>query len=31
MDLKVLRYLVEIVRHGGFGRAAEQVHLSQPA
>ncbi|AMX04058.1 LysR family transcriptional regulator [Microbulbifer thermotolerans] len=31
MDLKVLRYLVEIVRHGGFGKAAEQVHLSQPA
>jgi len=31
MDLKVLRYLVEIVRHGGFGKAAEEVHISQPA
>lgn len=31
MDLRVLRYLVEIVSCGGFGKAAEQVHLSQPA
>ncbi len=31
MDLRVLRYLTAIVRCGGFGKAAEQVHLSQPA
>ena len=31
MDLRVLNYLVEIVNCGGFGKAAERVHLSQPA
>ncbi|TCK04075.1 LysR substrate-binding domain-containing protein [Marinobacterium mangrovicola] len=31
MDLRELRFLVEIVNCGGFGKAAEVVHLSQPA
>lgn len=31
MDLRVLRYLTAVVSCGGFGKAAEQVHLSQPA
>ena len=31
MDLRVMRYLVDIVDHGGFGKAAEKVHLTQPA
>ncbi|PPC76028.1 LysR family transcriptional regulator [Pokkaliibacter plantistimulans] len=31
MDFRQLRYLVEIVASGGFGKAAEQVHLTQPA
>lgn len=31
MDLKALRYFTAIVEHGGFAKAAEQVHLSQPA
>jgi len=31
MDLKVLRYLIGIVEAGGFGKAAKQLHLSQPA
>lgn len=31
MDLRVLRNLVEIVNAGSFGKAAEQVHLSQSA
>ncbi|PWK92092.1 LysR family transcriptional regulator [Fulvimonas soli] len=30
MDLRGLRYLVEVVRHGGFARAAEHAHASQP-
>ncbi|MFI8622360.1 MAG: LysR family transcriptional regulator [Marinomonas sp.] len=31
MDLKVLRYFMAIVDNGSFGKAAEQVHISQPA
>lgn len=31
MDLRVLRYLVAIVDGGSFGKAADQVHISQPA
>ncbi|WP_243041614.1 LysR family transcriptional regulator [Dyella sedimenti] len=30
MDLRGLRYLVEVVRHGGFARAAEYAHATQP-
>jgi DNA-binding transcriptional LysR family regulator len=30
MDLRTLRYLVEVVRRGGFARAAEHAHASQP-
>ncbi|WP_430388463.1 LysR substrate-binding domain-containing protein [Dyella sp. 20L07] len=30
MDLRSLRYLVEVVRHGGFARATEHAHASQP-
>ncbi len=31
MDLKVIRYFIEIVDAGGFGKACEKVHLTQPA
>ena len=31
MDLKVIRYFIEIVDAGGFGKASEIVHLTQPA
>jgi DNA-binding transcriptional LysR family regulator len=31
MDLRVLRYLDEIVFCGGYARAAERLHVSQPA
>jgi len=31
MDLKVIRYFIEIVDHGGFAKAAEAIHLTQPA
>jgi len=31
MDLRVLRYLSEIVDSGSYARAAERVHVSQPA
>lgn len=31
MDLRVLHYLVKIVQWGGFGKAAEHIHISQPA
>ncbi|GIU21105.1 LysR substrate-binding domain-containing protein [Shewanella colwelliana] len=31
MDLKALHYLVEIVKCGGFNRAAAKIHISQPA
>lgn len=31
LDLRVLRYFVAIVDAGSFGKAAEQVHISQPA
>ncbi|WP_049623240.1 LysR family transcriptional regulator [Frateuria defendens] len=30
MDLRTLGFLVEVVRHGGFARAAEHAHASQP-
>ncbi|MGP1667708.1 MAG: LysR family transcriptional regulator, partial [Rhodanobacter sp.] len=30
MDLRNLRYLVEVVRRNGFARAAEHAHASQP-
>jgi DNA-binding transcriptional LysR family regulator len=30
VDLRSLRYLVEVVRHGGFARAADHAHASQP-
>ncbi|PIW61943.1 LysR family transcriptional regulator [Shewanella sp. CG12_big_fil_rev_8_21_14_0_65_47_15] len=30
MDLKVLRYFIEIVDAGGFGKASEKLHLTQP-
>jgi DNA-binding transcriptional LysR family regulator len=31
MDLRQLTYFVEIVRRGGFTRAAEAIHVAQPA
>ncbi|MCU4675071.1 LysR family transcriptional regulator [Catenovulum sp. 2E275] len=31
MDLRVLNYFTAIVETGSFGKAAEQVHISQPA
>jgi DNA-binding transcriptional LysR family regulator len=31
MELRQLVYLDAVVRHGGFGRAAEQLHVAQPA
>lgn len=31
MDLKVIRYFIEIVDAGGFGKASDKVHLTQPA
>ncbi|MFT4046237.1 MAG: LysR substrate-binding domain-containing protein [Solimonas sp.] len=31
MQLRHLRHFVALVDHGGFGRAAQTVHLSQPA
>lgn len=31
MDLKVIRYFVEIIDHGGFAKAAEAIHITQPA
>jgi DNA-binding transcriptional LysR family regulator len=30
MDPRALRYLVEVVRHGGFARASAHAHASQP-
>ncbi|BDM65506.1 LysR family transcriptional regulator [Shewanella sp. NFH-SH190041] len=31
MDLKVIRQFMEIADAGGFGKAADKIHLSQPA
>lgn len=31
MDARQLGYFLAVVDHGGFGRAAEQIHLSQPS
>ncbi len=31
MDARLLSYFLAIVDHGGFGRAAEAVHVSQPS
>ncbi|AJE04318.1 LysR family transcriptional regulator [Geobacter pickeringii] len=31
MDLRQLRFFVEIARHGNFTKAAEQLHVAQPA
>jgi DNA-binding transcriptional LysR family regulator len=31
MDLRQLRYFAEVVRHGGFTRAAQAIHVAQPA
>jgi DNA-binding transcriptional LysR family regulator len=30
MDLRALRYFVEVVRCNGFTRAAEALHVTQP-
>ena len=30
MELKELRYFIDIVRYGGFSRAAENIYVSQP-
>jgi DNA-binding transcriptional LysR family regulator len=30
MDLRAMRYLAEVVRHGGFARAAAHAHATQP-
>ena len=31
MELRQLVYFEAVVRHGGFSRAAEQLHIAQPA
>ncbi|MDF0533942.1 LysR substrate-binding domain-containing protein [Shewanella sp. A32] len=31
MDLKVIRYFIEIIDHCGFAKAAEAIHITQPA
>ena len=31
MELRQLRHLIAVVEHGSFSRAAEAVHLTQPA
>lgn len=31
MDLKVIRQFIEIINSGGFGKAANKIHISQPA
>jgi len=31
MDMKVLRYFVEVVRQNGFRRAGDTLHVTQPA
>ena len=31
MELRQLAYFEAVVRHGGFSRAAEQLHVAQPA
>jgi DNA-binding transcriptional LysR family regulator len=30
MDLRALRYFIEVVRQNGFTRAAETLHVTQP-
>ena len=30
MDLRALRYFIEVVRQNGFTRAAESLHVTQP-
>src|ERR1700761_5856372 len=31
VDIRELRYFVEVVRHNGFGRATHALHVTQPA
>lgn len=31
VDIRELRYFVEVVRHNGFGRATDVLHVTQPA
>ncbi|MGL5500759.1 MAG: LysR family transcriptional regulator, partial [Plesiomonas shigelloides] len=31
MNLRELRYFIEVVKNNGFGRATETLHVTQPA
>lgn len=31
MDARQLGYFLAVIDHGGFGKAAEQIHIAQPS